>query len=184
MLVTVVQALFFFLPAYIANMFPVVFGGVRALKSLKKPLDGGKKFGHSALFGENKTYFGFFVGVSGAIAVGVLQFLLYDNVPDARWIYIFPYSFSSAVLLAFLLGFGSLLGDLAKSFVKRRLRIPPGASFFPFDQLDFVAGGLLFASLISFPSWGHVLVLVLLTPLLHLVSNVAGYKLGLKKVWW
>ncbi len=184
MLVTIAQALFFFLPAYIANMFPVVFGNLPSLQRLKKPIDGGRKLGRMAVFGEHKTYFGFIVGVTGAVAVAILQLLLFDYVPGARWIFLFSYSFSSAVLLGFLLGFGSLLGDLVKSFFKRRYSVPSGAPFFPFDQLDFVVGGLFLGSFLYFPSWDHVLALVFLTPLLHLVSNVMGFKLGLKKVWW
>ena len=87
-------------------------------------------------------------------------------------------------MLGFLLGLGGLTGDLLKSFLKRRLRLKDGAPFFPLDQLDFVFGGLLFGAVLHFPGWYHVAVLLLMTPLLHLLSNLAGYKLGLKKVWW
>jgi len=184
MLVIVVQALFFFLPGYIANMFPVVLSKISFLDFLKKPVDGGRKWGHLTVFGEHKTYFGFIVGVGGALIVGLIQALIFENVAGAQWLFLFPYTIANGLVLGFLLGFGSLFGDLMKSFVKRRLNIKSGSSFFPFDQLDFVVGGLLFGAWVYFPSWWHVLVLVLLTPLLHLISNVIGYKMGLKKVWW
>lgn len=184
LVIIIAQALFFFLPAYIANMCPVIFGNLGWLQFLKKPIDGGRKIGHSKIFGEHKTYLGFVVASLGGLLVGFLQALLFINVAESHWLFLFPYSWSSGLLLGFLLGFGALFGDLIKSFIKRRLHIKEGSPFLPFDQLDFVVGGLLFCSLVYLPSWKHILVLALLTPLLHLLSNVIGYKLGLKKVWW
>jgi CDP-2,3-bis-(O-geranylgeranyl)-sn-glycerol synthase len=184
MLVTVAQALFFFLPAYFANMCPVLFGGFSFLRRFRRPIDGGMKLVNSPLFGNHKTYFGFVAGVSGAFTVGLLQLLIFKFLPVLSWLFLFPYTNYSALLLAVLLGFGALFGDLMKSFLKRRLSIPEGKPFYLFDQLDFVAGGLLFGWFVYLPSPAHILILVILTPLLHFLSNVIGYKLGLKKVWW
>jgi len=184
MFVVIMQALFFFLPAYVANMSPVIFGKVSAFDFLRKPIDGRRKLGHLSFFGEHKTYYGFIVGFAGAIIAGFLQVFTFQNIPSLGWLFLFRYNFTNGISLAFLLGFGGLLGDLLKSFIKRRLNIQSGKPFFPFDQLDFVIGGLLFGALIYFPSWWHVVVLLLLTPLLHVVSNIIGYKMGLKKVWW
>lgn len=184
MFVIVAQALFFFLPAYLANGAPVVFAKIRWLERFKKPIDSGKKLGTLSIFGENKTYFGFIIGVSGATVTGLLQACMFMYFPEIHWLFLVNYSFIFAVILGFLLGFGALLGDLLKSFMKRRLHIQNGKPFFPFDQLDFVVGGLLLGGLVYFPSWIHVLTLVLLTPLIHIISNILGYKLGLKKVWW
>jgi len=184
MLITIVQALFFFLPGYIANMCPVVFWKTKRLDFLKKPIDGGNKFGNHQLFGEHKTYFGFVVGVLGAVFTGLLQSFVYSHFVDSHWLFLFPYSYFFVFLLSFFMGFGALLGDLLKSFIKRRFRIPDGASFFPFDQLDFVIGGLLLVSLLYIPRWDYILVLFILTPTLHLSANFFGYKLGLKNVWW
>jgi CDP-2,3-bis-(O-geranylgeranyl)-sn-glycerol synthase len=186
MLVIVAQALFFFLPAYIANMFPVIFGKVKWLQPFKKPVDGGRKWGSLPVFGESKTYFGFLVGATGAVGMGLGQFGIFDYFPQTHWLFLTDgyASFAFTITLSFLLGFGSLIGDLCKSFIKRRLGIANGAPFFPFDQLDLVAGGLLFALVLYFPSWNHVLALVILTPLLHLLSNCTAYMLGYKKVWW
>jgi len=197
MVVIVAQALFFLLPAYVANMCPVIFGNVSWLQGLKKPIDRGRKLGSGPprlgmarrlgsgrLFGQHKTYLGFVVGVPGAFIVSLLQILMYVQIPSLRWLYLFEYSIPLAAVLGFFMGFGALFGDLFKSFIKRRLGFKDGVSFFPFDQLDFVFGGLLFGALVYVPSWIHILVLLLLTPLLHFLSNLAGYKLGLKKVWW
>lgn len=75
------------------------------------------------------------------------------------------------------------LGMLANSFVKRRLGLAWGAPFPPFDQLDFLAGGLLGLYLSGYQV-GSLLFILPLTFILHLVSNMIAYRLGLKDVWW
>ena len=74
-------------------------------------------------------------------------------------------------------------GMLSNSFVKRRLGLKWGAPFPPFDQLDFLAGGLFGLYLIGYQI-DSLLFIVLLTFFLHLSSNMIAYKLGLKDVWW
>lgn len=178
------QALFFILPAYVANMCPVLFAKVVFLKRFNKPVDAGRMMWGHPLFGEHKTYYGFLVGGAGGAVTGLFQALLYIFFPGAHWLFLTPYTLTTGVLTGFLLGFGGLTGDLVKSFFKRRLRIKSGAPFFPFDQLDFVVGALLFVSPVYLPGWYHIAVLLFLTPVLHLLVNLAGYRLGLKKVWW
>ena len=85
-------------------------------------------------------------------------------------------------LLGALLGFGAMTGDAVKSFFKRQRGIPPGKSWFPFDQLDFVVGGLLFAALVAVPTLVGVIIILALTPIFHVVSNVVDHKIGLKEV--
>lgn len=75
------------------------------------------------------------------------------------------------------------LGMLANSFVKRRLHLAWGSPFPPFDQLDFLAGGL-FGLYLSGYVVGSLLFIVPLTFILHLASNMLAYRLGLKDVWW
>lgn len=184
MLITIAQALFFFLPGYIANLCPVVFWKTVWLDFLKKPIDAGRKMGEFSIFGEHKTYFGFVVGVAGALLTGFFQAFVYANFVDSHWLFLFPYPYFSAFIFSFAMGFGALVGDLSKSFIKRRLLIPDGAPFFLFDQLDFIVGGLLFSSFVYIPAWNYILVLFIFTPILHLCANFIGFKLGLKKVWW
>jgi CDP-2,3-bis-(O-geranylgeranyl)-sn-glycerol synthase len=82
------------------------------------------------------------------------------------------------------MGFGALAGDSIKSFFKRRLGFAPGKAWVPFDQLDFIVGGLTLTSLYVFPGWAAVSVLLLLTPALHYLTNWTAYKIGLKDVPW
>lgn len=62
--------------------------------------------------------------------------------------------------------------------------MPPGSQWIPFDQLDFVVGGLVFILPIYQPSWQVWLVLLIVSPLLHILTNRLGFYLGIKKVKW
>ena len=94
----------------------------------------------------------------------------------------FGFGKPNGLILGVLLGLGAMTGDAVKSFFKRQRGIPPGKSWFPFDQLDFLVGGLVFAAAIQLPSLMEVVILFVLTPPLHLLSNIADYKAGLKDV--
>ena len=87
-------------------------------------------------------------------------------------------------LFGFLAGFGVLFGDLVESFFKRRLDIAPGKSFFPWDQIDSVLGGLLFISIVYLPPWHVVVTLIVLTLVLHISIRHIGYYLGIEKSKW
>jgi CDP-2,3-bis-(O-geranylgeranyl)-sn-glycerol synthase len=157
----IVQALWFILPAYFANSTPVLFGKI--FKG-KFPMDFGSvlKDGHP-VFGPGKTWPGFFGGLLVGTLTGFLQ---------------------GRILAGILLSFGALLGDLVKSFFKRRFNITRGKSWPVIDQLDFLIGALLFVSVVEKPGLGIIIVLLLLTPLLHLATNVIAYLLKLKKEWY
>ena len=174
MIDTIISALYFFLPAYFANMCPVIAG------KLKLPL--GRPIS-DRFFGSHKTWRGFYAGYLGALAVLALQLFIQSRqllgtytLLNYQGINIFDY--------AFLFGIGAIIGDSLKSFFKRRLGIKPGAPWFPFDQLDFVVVALLFLWPFFALPWPHILVLLIATPILHLFVNILAYKLGLKKVWW
>jgi CDP-2,3-bis-(O-geranylgeranyl)-sn-glycerol synthase len=156
------RALVFILPAYCANAIPVLLGGGR-------PIDGHKLFSNGRpIFGAHKTIRGF---VSG-LAVGTLVGFGLSLVTN--------YS----VLLGFAVSLGALLGDLFEAFVKRRLGYAPGASLPVADQLDFVLGALLFSLLVSPPSWQVAIVVLVITPPIHLLTNSVAYQLGVKKEPW
>lgn len=164
----VLQLLYFFLPAYVANMMPVI--GRKWLKPLAKPVN--KK-----LFGEHKTWRGLILGTVGGIVTAGIQSLL--NISSLN---LAPYD--NWALLGFLLGFGALLGDLLKSFFKRRVGIKPGHPWIPFDQLDFVIGGLALASFVYFPGWMGAILLAVSSFILHILVNHIGHWIGMRKVAW
>ncbi|NWG11661.1 CDP-2,3-bis-(O-geranylgeranyl)-sn-glycerol synthase [Candidatus Bathyarchaeota archaeon] len=158
----IIEALQFIFPAYCANAIPVVAGG-------DNPLDLGKKFfDGQPIFGKNKTFRGFFSGLVVGTAVGLAESM------------IFGYPF----LFGFILSLGALLGDLAGAFIKRRLELSPGNMLPIVDQLDFVVGAILFSFFVMTISWELILVVLLITPPIHLLTNFAAYKLGLKSNPW
>ncbi len=185
----ILSSIYFLLPAYVANMFPVLFSKVPL--PLNKPID-------KEIFGQNKTYKGFYLAYFGALLILFLQYYLDEsNVvsqvqtpnpdtanPQPLIVSYLNYDSLNIFLYAFLFGIGAITGDLIKSFFKRRLGIKPGRPWFPFDQIDLVVGALIFLSPFILLPWENVVVLLLITPLLHFLTNVIGYLLGLKKVWW
>lgn len=184
MLLAVVQAFLFFLPAGVANGAPVFFQKWGWLKSLAAPIDKHHTIDDETIFGEHKTWRGIIAGSLAGIIIILLESLIYNFIPASRSLFLFPYELPHILWLGFLLGLGAMLGDLIKSFFKRRLHIKNGASFFPFDQLDFLIGAITLGGLVYVPSWTHLLIAIVSTPLLHFLSNLLAYHLKLKKVWW
>ena len=178
----ILQALYFFLPAYFANMSPVFASRLLGNRFLA-PIDFNITFRGKRIFGAHKTWRGLIFGIIGAIVIIYLQKYLY-NVDFLKSISLFNYSQQNLVALGFLLGFGALFGDAVKSFFKRQIGIKPGGRWPIFDQLDFVIGGLLFSALIYIPSWQQILIIIIFTPALHLLSNYIAFKLKWKKHPW
>jgi CDP-2,3-bis-(O-geranylgeranyl)-sn-glycerol synthase len=174
---TVVVALWAMLPAYLPNNAAVIAGGGR-------PIDGGRTWGGKRVLGDGKTWRGTAVGV----AVGTLLALALNAIRPGDFLGATPPEFPVSVGIA--LSAGAMLGDIAASFLKRRTGRERGAVFPVVDQLDFVAGALVLAA-IAAPSWfGDVftppllLTVVLITPLLHLGTNLIAYALGVKSEPW
>jgi CDP-2,3-bis-(O-geranylgeranyl)-sn-glycerol synthase len=158
----IVEALKFIFPAYCANATPVLAGG-------GTPMDFGRNFvDGKRVFGANKTFRGFFFGLAVGVAVGLVEYVV----------------FGYPLLFGLLTPLGALLGDLTAAFLKRRLGIAPGGLFPVVDQVDFVVGALVFALPLGMVYWELAVAVLLITPPIHLVTNVCAYKLGLKKNPW
>jgi len=156
------------IPLYIANAAPVLFQG-------KIPVDLGASIRGKRVLGDGKTFSGALAGIAAGSLAGLIIALAFPQILTQ-----FPLYFPLAVTLSF----GAIIGDMVKSFFKRRLGIASGAKWFLADQLDFVVGGLLFSFLIRFPEAEVVLVLLLATVFIHIATNFAAFKLKLKKVPW
>ena len=171
------SAIWVMLPAYLPINFAAVTGG-------GKPIDCGKNWSDGKrILGDGKTIRGFFGGVTVGVLIGLLQIY----VETAGFVPWFP---PHTVLAVILLAVGSLLGDMVKSFFKRRRGIDRGGEWLLVDQFDFVVGALGLTLLFD-PTWTLntitiplLLAILVITPLLHRVVNIIGYKLGLKKVPW
>src|SRR3989338_1265850 len=165
MITFILKALYFFLPAYVANMMPVF---VRRLPFLEKPIWESK-------LGKNKTWRGLVFGTATGIVVFGLQKLLYQG--GFTFLALIDYN-DFSLLFGALLGLGAMLGDIVKSYYKRKVGIKPGKSWMPFDQIDFVIGGIVLGFLLYVPTAAVVLILLIVSPLLHLAVNYVGFLIG------
>jgi CDP-2,3-bis-(O-geranylgeranyl)-sn-glycerol synthase len=167
-------AIWFFLPAGVANVTPILVAKLPAIREWDTPLDLGRKFHGQPIFGSHKTIRGIVFGTF----VGTLIF--YDQT-RAGGIYGGLDYGGLSIWLGILLSFGALFGDLVKSFFKRRVNVPSGKSWFPFDQLDYIFGGLLLSSLVVTLSLKQYATIIIVWFALHLISSYVGYLLKLKK---
>jgi CDP-2,3-bis-(O-geranylgeranyl)-sn-glycerol synthase len=138
-------AIWFFLPAGIANATPVLANKVPLLTRWKTPLDFGKHYRGKRIFGVNKSWRGLVFSSFVAGLVSLATYALYD-----QYFVILGLSPQQPALYAFfiglLLGAGALLGDAIESFFKRQLGRNPGTSWFPFDQIDYIIGAMIAVS--------------------------------------
>lgn len=179
MLDVVARTIWLLLPAYVPNNFAVVLGGL-------KPMDFGKNFlDGKRVFGDGKTFSGFFGGILGGIFVANLQKIL-ERVLGVSIFSSLRYE--DFFLLTFALAFGAMLGDLLGSFIKRRFGFERGESFPLLDQLAFLAVAIAVASLTT-AFWNlfsvtEIVLAFLITPALHFAVNFIAFKLKLKDVPW
>ena len=172
----VLNSFWFILPAYFANSAPVL-SNIAVLRKYNFQLDGGLKFKGYPVFGSHKTALGFLFGISAAIFIGFVQVSMQNFFNLSL--------FQMTIPLALVLGFGALFGDLTASFIKRRLNIKSGEKAPALlDQLNLVFGAFLFSILIVGFLWKFFLILLILTPIIHKVSNIIAFNLGLKKQPW
>ena len=169
-LIDVGYALWFIFPAYCANAVPVIFGGGRPVDFGKIFLDG------KPILGSHKTLRGFFSGLLVGTLVGFIQTLLFQHFLSQHYA-----QFRYDVLLGFVISLGALVGDLVESFIKRRLDLPPGSPLPIGDQLDFVAGAILFSLAVSPPSLLTIVIILVLTLPIHFLTNLSAELLDIKR---
>ncbi|MFH1438987.1 MAG: CDP-2,3-bis-(O-geranylgeranyl)-sn-glycerol synthase [Candidatus Woesearchaeota archaeon] len=183
----ILQTLWLFLPALLANLTPPL---MKKVNLLNKPIDFNLKFRGKRLLGDNKTIRGLVFGVIVGILIALLQSFLYQydtfisDIHIFQWFSVIDYSglgIFNIIFLGFLLGFGALFGDMVESFFKRQIGIKPGRPFFPFDQIDFLIGAIAFLTIIYMPSWQIIVTLLIIGILLHLLANLIGYLIGVNK---
>ena len=175
----VATAFWAMVPAYVPNNFAVVAGGGR-------PIDGGRMWNGRRVLGDGKTWRGTAVGTVAGVVLALVLNAINDPVSAVLGISLPTFELHAA----FALAFGAMLGDIGASFIKRRSGRERGAAFPGLDQLDFVVGALLLAFLVA-PGWALatftlpvLAVIVVMTPILHVVTNVIAFKLGLKNEPW
>ena len=165
---SIILILAYLIPLYVANATPILFHG-------KIPVDLGKKYKGRRILGKGKTILGALCGVLGGTFAGLIFYLALPQVLE-----LIPNYFSLVILLSI----GGIIGDMSKSFAKRRKGIRSGGKWFLVDQLDFIIGGLIFSLIIRLPEIEVVLFLLIVTVFIHTATNIIAFKLKLKKVPW
>ena len=184
LLIAVLAAVYFMLPAYVANLSGLAFGGGTPVDGGKECKDGRRLIGNGVTWKglQNGTIIGTLVGVVlgivgtfygdlSALTGGIIDLHVYGSV-------------FGSLILGFLMAFGALLGDAVGSFLKRRIGLERGAPAPIMDQLDFVIGALVLSLLVVQISWEFFIIIALLSLVLHLGSNTFAYLIGIKDVWY
>jgi CDP-2,3-bis-(O-geranylgeranyl)-sn-glycerol synthase len=174
-----VESIWLVLPAYAANGLAPLVGKRKNLHMM----DSGRKLGGKPLLGPGKTWEGLLFGAFMGTVIAAIEMLAFPYLPwdlSPVTLALVPMS----PLLGLLLGGGAMLGDAAGAFVKRRLGLPRGSPAPLLDQLDFLAGALLLASLLVQLRIEWVVLLAIITPVIHLSANVIAYGLRIKKEPW
>lgn len=175
-------AFYFFLPAGLANSAPVIVAKIPGLKKYNYPLDFYKKFKGKRVLGSHKTIRGIIAGVLVGMLTSVVLKSLYVNNSNIQEAINMNYSAINPYIFGGLLGLGSVLGDAIKSFFKRRLDIKPGGPWIPFDQIDYIVGGILFTYGYYQLELVQYVVLALGFIVAHFFSNLFAYAIKLKDV--
>ncbi|MCE4603024.1 MAG: CDP-2,3-bis-(O-geranylgeranyl)-sn-glycerol synthase [Desulfurococcales archaeon] len=164
----IIELLLYILPAMAANGAPVVGS---KFYGKGHPIDMGAKMPDGQrVLGDGKTVEGFVTGILAGLVVGFLETLVLGE------------PFIQASLVSSV---GALLGDMAGSFIKRRLGKERGAPAPLLDQLDFYVGALAMLYLAGYSiSMIAALALAIIIIVLHVSTNWAAYRLGLKNVPW
>lgn len=169
-----VSGLLFVLPAYLANSIPTLLGG-------KKPVDLGRRFlDGKRIFGDHKTWQGLGGGLTIGICTGVVIFLLakflFPHIEVKGGIGLFD-----SLYRALLLSIGTHVGDLAGSFIKRRLKIDPGDPFPVFDQIGFFIFAILVASPFYWFGWLKFVIWLCITLVMHPLTNFISWLVGIQE---
>ena len=201
--------LWLYLPGYLANT-AAMFGGkwLPDLLDIKpRPIDGGRRLSDgNRILGDGKTWNGLLgaligggllcmfthgVGESNLVENGVfLDPLIWAGSGDWFWV---GGEWGAAFIVGFCLGLGCMIGDCAGSFIKRRMgkkregsesSQAPLLDTLPFAFCTFAIGMLLFPGALvgSSDLIGAMFALLILTPVIHRLTNVFGYWVGLKEV--
>jgi CDP-2,3-bis-(O-geranylgeranyl)-sn-glycerol synthase len=178
----IIFTIWFFLPAGVANVTPIVAAKLPQIRRYVYPLDFHRTLRGRRILGAHKTVRGIVTGIIMAVITSLVQQQLYQfNVADIRHFIPIAYTVLNPALFGFLLGLGALGGDAAESFLKRQIGIRPGKAWFPFDQIDYILGSMLLTFFyIRLSVTAYVLGLIIWF-LMHIIFSAIGYLFKLKK---
>lgn len=175
------QILVIFLPAFVANAAPVVAKNIPYMRDFSQPI-------HKRWFGKNKTIRGYATGIIAGMITGLclyaFRWALITILPAYSDFYNLYTSWYIGILLGGYIGFTALLGDIIESFIKRRYGLKPGATFQPWDSIDYT----LMAGLCMIPWYNigliNIVALMIIGIGLSFWANFCAYKMGWKESWY
>ena len=201
--------LWLYLPGYLANTAAMLGGKwIPDLTGIKpRPIDGGRTLSDGyRILGDGKTWNGLMGAVIGAGFLCVLTHAIGTNQLVDNGVFLDPLigaepgdwfwvggEWGTAFVVGSFLGLGCMIGDCTGSFIKRRLgkkregsesSEAPLLDTLPFAIFTFAMGLLLFPGTLL----GHsdliiaMCGLLVLTPVIHRLTNMFGYWVGLKEV--
>lgn len=170
-----------FLPAFLANASPVVAKNIPIIRELSWPI-------HEKIFGKNKTVRGLITGILVGMLTGLVLYfsrhLFVRYLPNYTTIYNLYYSWWQALFIGGILATWALIGDMGKSFIKRRLGKKPGTMFQPWDGIDYMVGAIIFVLPWYSMTLSAMIFLLIIGPLLSLAMNTLAYTIGWKECWY
>lgn len=182
MLHDVLFALWFFLPAAMANVIPILVAPIPGLKKWDAPIDGGAVFRGKRVFGSHKTWRGLLFGtIMATITLGLQQLAVNEWAWARELTASVDYRHLPTLIVGPLFGIGAIAGDAIESFFKRQRGIEPGHGWFPFDQIDYIIGAAVATAPFIILTFAQYAWLIVLWLVVHLVSSYVGYLLGLKE---
>lgn len=167
-----IEALWLLLPAGFANMSPIL--AKKLFPKWDTPIDHGLKWGTRELFGSHKTYRGLISGTVTGLLIFYLQQICFGYSPEIRSLSLLNYQAMSPLFGAWL-GLSALLGDLTKSFFKRRIHINPGKPWIPFDEIDWIVGALICLSFVIKLSFILIAVSLIVGVGMHFIIRRLAY---------
>jgi CDP-2,3-bis-(O-geranylgeranyl)-sn-glycerol synthase len=174
-------ALWFFLPAALANGIPVLVAKMPVIDRWEAPMDFGKTYRGKRVLGAHKTWRGFIAGIVTSTLTLWLQQLAVQHYGWAQWLTSqVDYTALPTLIIGPIFGAAALAGDAIESFFKRQRGTPPGHGWFPWDQLDYIiAAAIATSPFVPLSLWQYAW-LIGFWFVIHIVSTYLGYLVGLR----
>ena len=209
-LINVITVLILYGPAYLANTGAMLFGKwIPDATGLPKiPIDQGRNwYDGNRILGDGKSWNGLLGGSFVSALLMLTSHTLWEErsfenskpfvdplelTNESDWFWMFNDSLT-AFILGFLLGLACLIGDSLGSFIKRRRGLKregeisskaPILDTMPFAISIFLFGFILFPGQILTQDVlvMPIIILLIITPIIHRLTNILGYRMGLKDV--
>ena len=180
------------MPVILAGICNMIFVKTSLYKRLYSPIDGGicLKDGYR-LFGENKSWGGFFSMVFFSMCIQVWGLLCHSKSYMQMSNYLYVYNKNTVgfnIFIGSLFGLAYMICELPNSFIKRRFNIRPGKTekgirgfFFLLDQFDSLFGVIFILALVYPMDIVTYCFFVCLGGMTHVVINLILYGLKIRK---